>query len=470
MIGNTQLTYHVSHRTIFTLFVFMLPLFCLPVRSQEKQSPDKVVVGGMLGIDETPTEPNEPQGAVTAKVDQFAGQPEHLFLVGIVRQGKPSKSTAWVTDRTTKKQVTLEDKSTFRVGKTLSTIESMSGDTVTIRIDNKRFRWKLGQNFRDVIASQPESVVAKKDGKLGDALKGELAGGSLSGSVQMQLFEDKGVMVLRGNSEDVKRLAKLMATIDQQRLESPAEKVKAEEQVSPFLESYRVAPLASQTVLDVLQTLLAGKKEVRMAVDAKTGNLIVLGSNEVHETIKEVLKAIKPKATDDLTVAPQRDETRFRFAFRQQPWNDVLEWFAETAELSLVTDTAIPGTFNYQDKRIYTVAEATDLLNSVLLTKGFAMIARDRMLYVIDLEDGIPAALVPRVKVEDLRKRGKFELISVLLPIGDEDAEQIRQEVQPLLGRHGQVTAMPRSGMILVTDRAGVVRAVHELLDSKRDQ
>ncbi|MEX0585502.1 MAG: hypothetical protein WD176_02580, partial [Pirellulales bacterium] len=63
--------------------------------------------------------------------------------------------------------------------------------------------------------------------------------------------------------------------------------------------------------------------------------------------------------------ATKSPDGKLRFNFRYQPWADVLDWFAQQADLSLVMDDAPKGTFNYTDSRSYTPTEAIDLLNSV---------------------------------------------------------------------------------------------------------
>ena len=65
----------------------------------------------------------------------------------------------------------------------------------------------------------------------------------------------------------------------------------------------------------------------------------------------------------------------------------MLEWFAEQSDFSLVLDAPPPGTFNYTDNREYTVPEAIDLINGVLLTKGYTLIRRDRMLMVLNVDE-----------------------------------------------------------------------------------
>ena len=117
-------------------------------------------------------------------------------------------------------------------------------------------------------------------------------------------------------------------------------------------------------------------------------------------------------------------DAKMRFSFRFQPWKDVLDWFAQQAGLSLVMDAPPPGTFNYTDDHEYTPAEAIDLLNSVLLTKGYTLVRRQRMLMLVNLQDGIPANLVAVISLEELDKRGESELVSVLFNIDRLSPEQ----------------------------------------------
>ena len=159
-------------------------------------------------------------------------------------------------------------------------------------------------------------------------------------------------------------------------------------------------------------------------------------------------------------------DPKLRFSFRFQRWSDVLEWFAEQANLSLVIDAPPPGTFNYSDNRDYSVSEALDLLNGVLLTKGYTLIRRDRMLTVVNLADGVPEALVPRITLADLESRGRFEIVSMLFPVGKRDVEEVVKEIAPLLGPRGKSLPLPKTKQILVTDTAGVMRAINAVIES----
>ena len=137
------------------------------------------------------------------------------------------------------------------------------------------------------------------------------------------------------------------------------------------------------------------------------------------------------------------------FQFRFEPWKDVLDWFAQKADLSLVMDQPPQGTFNYTDERGYTPAEALDILNSVLTTKGYMLIRHGRMLMLVNLEDPIPANLVPTVPVESLDTRGEFDLVSVLFNLEQLKPEEAEAEVNKLRGPQGSVVALGKSRQTL---------------------
>lgn len=167
--------------------------------------------------------------------------------------------------------------------------------------------------------------------------------------------------------------------------------------------------------------------------------------------------------------AASEKTAKVRFSFRYQPWEDVLDWFAEQAGLSLVLDAPPKGTFNYTDDREYTPAEAIDLLNSVLLTKGYTLIRRNRMLMLINLEDGIPPNLVPTISLDDLDNRGEYELVTVLFQLEKLSAEELEPELKKMIGPQGSVVSLPKARQILVTETAGRLRAMRRMIQRSED-
>lgn len=175
--------------------------------------------------------------------------------------------------------------------------------------------------------------------------------------------------------------------------------------------------------------------------------------------------AAKPAAEAKSNFTPSADG-RLTFSFRYQPWQEVLDWFAEQAGLSLVMESAPAGTFNYNDPRSYTPKEALDIINGVLLTKGYTLVRHDKMLIVVNLEDGVPPNLVPDVQLADLDSHGEYELVRVLFPVWNMSPEQAADEVQPLLGPQGKVVILPQGRQIQVTEVGGRLRTIRSVINA----
>jgi type II secretory pathway component GspD/PulD (secretin) len=180
----------------------------------------------------------------------------------------------------------------------------------------------------------------------------------------------------------------------------------------------------------------------------------------------------KPKSAADATpnkpakLPAASADGKLTFSFRYQPWQEVLDWFAQQAGLSLLMESPPPGTFNYTDTRAYTPAEALDVLNGVLLTKGYTLVRHGRMLVVVNLEDGIPPNLVPDVPLSELDQHGEFELVRTIFPVWNMSPEQAALEIQPLLGPQGKAIPLPQSKQIQVTETGGRLRTIRSIVNA----
>ncbi|NQU24931.1 MAG: hypothetical protein HQ567_26910 [Candidatus Nealsonbacteria bacterium] len=158
-----------------------------------------------------------------------------------------------------------------------------------------------------------------------------------------------------------------------------------------------------------------------------------------------------------------------QFNFNHQPWKTVIEWFAERAGLSLVTEAYPQGTLNYIDDREYTPVEALDVINSVLLTRGYALVRRRKALMLINLDDGLPPNLIDHITPEELDDRGEYELVAVLFNLNRMTAEEAETEINKLIGPQGAVVPLPKSRQIMVTETGGRLRAILSVITRVED-
>jgi len=165
------------------------------------------------------------------------------------------------------------------------------------------------------------------------------------------------------------------------------------------------------------------------------------------------------------TVERPPADGKLYFSFRYQPWGEVLQWFADRSDLSLSIDVPPPGTFNYTDRRGYTPEQALDLLNSVLLTKGYTLVRRERMLMVMNLDNEIPPNLVTEIPLSDLDKCGEYELVRVRFQLRRLTVDEGENELKALIGPQGRLIKMPQSRQLAVTETAGRLRTMRSILE-----
>jgi hypothetical protein len=175
-------------------------------------------------------------------------------------------------------------------------------------------------------------------------------------------------------------------------------------------------------------------------------------------------------ATEPNPNTPDASAANLKFSFRVAPWKGVLEWLAKESDLSLQLDEVPLGTFNFTDSHAYKPTEAVDLINAVLLTKGYTLLRRGRHLTVINLEDAatphVLMELVPLVPVDQLAERGDFELSKCMFQLTHVVAGDVEQELRPLLGPQGTMLMLPAARQVLIVEFGGKLRMIKRVIEA----
>jgi hypothetical protein len=133
----------------------------------------------------------------------------------------------------------------------------------------------------------------------------------------------------------------------------------------------------------------------------------------------------------------------FTLSFRNQPWNKVFEWLAEQANLPFIAESVPAGTFTavLPPERKVTLAEAIDLVNEALTGK-YRLHRGANALLLVAADQRLDPAQVELVRVEDLPKRGRTEIVRVTLAVPGHKPETLLPEIKKLLGPFGEATTL----------------------------
>ncbi len=183
------------------------------------------------------------------------------------------------------------------------------------------------------------------------------------------------------------------------------------------------------------------------------------------------VRAQDAAAPADATKSIAMDDAEMQFNFTGADWKMVLEWLAGEAGLSLQVDRLPTGTVNYTDNsRTYSLSESMDILNRLLLDRGFALVRRGRLLMLIDLENenasGLISEVADLVQPEELDKRGDSDIVRCVFSLGAMTPDAARTEIPQLIGPAGKVVVLDSAKQVVVTETVGKLKAIRSLLSN----
>jgi type II secretory pathway component GspD/PulD (secretin) len=161
------------------------------------------------------------------------------------------------------------------------------------------------------------------------------------------------------------------------------------------------------------------------------------------------------------------EDGKMSIKFEFTPWRNVLEYFAKKAGYAFATDKWPSGTFNYTDAKKYTPEEVLDVLNLHLITKGFILAKREKLLRLFDTaNDGpVPPEFVEEISPDEIDQHGKFELMTVYFQLDKWTPAEAAAEIEKRKGPYGSVVVLSASRQLVVTELGERLRWIKRTID-----
>lgn len=162
---------------------------------------------------------------------------------------------------------------------------------------------------------------------------------------------------------------------------------------------------------------------------------------------------------------------KLRFNFENAQWEPVINWFADECGFSFQpTDDYPEGSFTYHDDEEYTVLEALDQLNHALSLRGYTLVRNRKMLVLRSDRRPPPDELIEDVTPEQLKDRGKYEIMRCIFDLSDLEGSEIDGEVERIVSSRNRdsVVYVPSAKKLFVRDLGERLRVVKEMLDEAR--
>jgi RNA polymerase sigma-70 factor (ECF subfamily) len=167
------------------------------------------------------------------------------------------------------------------------------------------------------------------------------------------------------------------------------------------------------------------------------------------------------------TEKPKAAEKRYTFSMQNKPWKDVLEWFSDQTDLVFVGTRKPSGTFTFVSPKgkEYTISEIVDILNEALMAEKdkYILIVREKTFTLHPADEPLPRNL-PASSLEDLPKKGKTEIVRLIVTLKEGRATDVAPTVKKLMSPFGDVIPIWESNALILIDTAGSLREVVKTL------
>ncbi len=150
--------------------------------------------------------------------------------------------------------------------------------------------------------------------------------------------------------------------------------------------------------------------------------------------------------------------------FQGTPLTEVLNYLSEAAGFVIVQEAQVSGTVNVTSRQEISAEEAVDLLNAVLIEKGFIAIRNGRILKIVNRKDAQKRDLPVHQGSDPEQIPRKDEMVTQILPLRYGEAAKLVENLQSLLSENATITANESANTILLTDTQTNIRRIATII------
>lgn len=171
-----------------------------------------------------------------------------------------------------------------------------------------------------------------------------------------------------------------------------------------------------------------------------------------------VMPATKPAAPVALP------KTGITLNFQDASLSDVLNYLSEAAGFVVVQEAKVEGKVNVVSRQPITAEDAVDLLNTVLLEKGYVAIRNGRILKIVSRKNAEKRDLPVRTGSDPELIPRKDEMVTQILPVRYGEAAKLVENLRPLLAETSTISANESSNSLILTDTQTNIRRIAEII------
>lgn len=150
--------------------------------------------------------------------------------------------------------------------------------------------------------------------------------------------------------------------------------------------------------------------------------------------------------------------------FQGASLNDVLNYLSEAAGFVIVQEARVEGTVNVVSRQAVSAEEAVDLLNAVLIEKGYTAVRTGRILKIVSRKDAQKRDLPVMVGSDPTVIPTSDGMVTQILPLRYGEASKLVENLRPLLAENTTMSANEGANSIILTDTQTNVRRIAKII------
>ena len=186
---------------------------------------------------------------------------------------------------------------------------------------------------------------------------------------------------------------------------------------------------------------------------------------EKSTTVKRPEEPKQPADRRELLVEPV--DGKLKLQFRGHPWPDMIDWYSRVTGIEVEWQELPSGFLNVRTQRELTMPEIGDLLNRMLLARGFTMLDDGGFFQIIKTEN-INPAFVPRVEPKRLATMMPHSFARTSFQLHRFKADEIVKELEAMKSPQGKLSAMTAANRIEAMDTVRNLREIYRVVDEEQ--
>lgn len=151
----------------------------------------------------------------------------------------------------------------------------------------------------------------------------------------------------------------------------------------------------------------------------------------------------------------------------------VLKLLGQAAGVTMAISPQVQGTITVTSTGDVPIAEAFDIINSILRVRGFTMIGtpRDKVIQVVPIKEAVTTATRVGTGADESQIQPGDQLLTQIVPLKNADASKLKSDLAPLLSKENSaITSNSESNTLVITDtQSNVKRMLSVIKELDRD-